>query len=60
MSLAVLAFSLAIVFVIVWRLGLLDELSRLTGGGRVPRDPDEERRLEVFKDFFSGDPKSDE
>ena len=58
--LAILALSLAVAFLIFWRLGLLDELSRLLNGDAPRHDPEEERRLEVFKDFFSGETEPDE
>ena len=65
--LAIVALSLAIIFFVLLRLGILDQLpERLRSGlqRRIPRrigkDTEEERRLEVFKDFFDGDSKPKE
>jgi len=65
--LAIVALSLAVVFFVLLRLGILDHLPERLGGGlqrRIPRrigkDTEEERRLEVFKDFFEGDSKPEE
>lgn len=65
--LPIIALSLAIIFFVLLRLGILDQLpERLRTGlqRRIPRrigkDTEEERRLEVFKDFFDGDSKPKE
>ena len=56
MILAFVGISLAILFFILYRSGFLEELPRILGGDRpYPPDPEEERRLEVYKDFFEGD-----
>ena len=57
--LALLALSLAVLFFILYRSGVLEELADYLGGpegGRsYRRDPEEERRLEVYKEFFEED-----
>ncbi|MFQ5922283.1 MAG: hypothetical protein ACE5M4_05520 [Anaerolineales bacterium] len=57
--LALLGLSLAVLFFILYRSGILEELPRILGrapGDRPYRhDPEEERRLEVYKDFFEDD-----
>jgi hypothetical protein len=65
--LPIVTLSLAIIFFVLLRLGILDQLpERLRSGlqRRIPRrigkDTEEERRLEVFKDFFDGDSKPKE
>jgi hypothetical protein len=65
--LPIVTLSLAIMFFVLLRLGILDQLpERLRSGlqRRIPRrigkDTEEERRLEVFKDFFDGDSKPKE
>ncbi|MGH2621569.1 MAG: hypothetical protein ACRDHG_13535 [Anaerolineales bacterium] len=65
--LAIVALSLVAVFFVLVRLGILDQLPQRLGRElqrrplrRIGKDTEEERRLEVFKDFFEGDSKSDE
>jgi hypothetical protein len=65
--LPILALSLAVVFFILLRQGLLDELPQRLGrairSGRrrsSRSSPDEERRLEVFKDFIEGDSNTEQ
>ncbi|MEE9217228.1 MAG: hypothetical protein V3U32_07315 [Anaerolineales bacterium] len=57
--LAFIGLSLAVLFIVLYRSGILEELPRLLSGnpedGPVQYDPEEERRLEVFKDFFEDD-----
>lgn len=59
MVLAFVGLSLAVLFFILYRSGILEELPRIFG--RAPGDPpytpdpEEERRLEVYKDFFEED-----
>lgn len=55
-----LALALVIVFLVALRLGWLDQLPQLLGRRAKPPDPDETRRLEVFREFMDGDPKADE
>lgn len=52
--------TLVVVFLIAVRYGVLDQLPRLFGRRTKPPDPEEARRLEVFREFMDGDPKSDE
>ena len=53
---ALVGLSLAVLFFILYRSGILEELPRLLRGGRGDApyrpDPEEERRLEDYKDFF--------
>lgn len=58
--LAFFAVGLVILFFVALRLGLLDELPQMLG--RQPRqpDPDEARRLEVFRDYIDTDAETDE
>jgi hypothetical protein len=65
--LAIVALSLAVVFFVLLRLGILDQLPQRLRSGlqrrtprRIGKDTEEERRLEVFKDFFEGDSKPKE
>ncbi len=59
MIIAFIGISLAVIFFVLYRSGILEELPRILSGnpedGPVQYDPEEERRLEVFKDFFEGD-----
>ncbi len=59
MIIAFLGLSLAVLFFVLYRSGILDDLPRILGGTpgdeSYPPDPEEERRLEVYKDFFEGD-----
>lgn len=59
MIIAFIGLSLAVLFFVLYRSGILEDLPRLLSGnpedGPVPHDPEEERRLEVFKDFFDSD-----
>ncbi len=63
MILAFVALSLAVLFFVLYRSGILDELPRILGRAPGDRpytpDPEEERRLEVYKDFFEGDTEND-
>ena len=56
---AFIGLSLAVLFFILYRSGILEELPGLLGRGPGDRpyrpDPEEERRLEVYKDFFEDD-----
>lgn len=60
---AFVGLSLAVLFFILYRSGILEELPRLLRGapGDAPYrpDPEEERRLEVYKDFFEDDSEKD-
>jgi len=60
---AFLGLSLAVLFFVLYRSGILEDLPRIIGGdsedGPLPHDPEEERRLEVYKDFFEGDSDSE-
>ncbi len=70
--LAVVALTMAALFFILLRMGILDELPNLLGRQRSsPRrevrrmlrsrpDVEEARRLEVFKDFLEGDGETEE
>ena len=57
--LAFLGLSLAVLFFVLYRSGILEDLPGLFGGDPGDRpyrqDPEEERRLEVFKNFFEDD-----
>ena len=62
--LPIVALSLVVVFFVLLRQGILDQLPQRISRGlqrRIPRrtgkNTEEERRLEVFKDFFEGDSK---
>ena len=65
--LPIFALSLVAVFFVLLRLGVLDQLPQRLGRAvqrrnprRIGKDTEEERRLEVFKDFFEGDSKPKE
>lgn len=65
--LAIIALSLAVFFFALLRLGILDQLPLVVGRGTRRRklralsnDPQEERRLKIFKDFFEEDSTPDE
>ena len=65
--LAIIALSLAVFFFVLLRLGILDQLSQVLRRGPSRRelrglsnDPQEERRLEIFKDFLEEDSTPDE
>lgn len=72
MLLAVVALTMAALFFILLRMGILDELPNLLGRQRSsPRrevrrmlrsrpDVEEARRLEVFKDFLEEDGETEE
>ncbi|MFV2045049.1 MAG: hypothetical protein ACC700_17660 [Anaerolineales bacterium] len=59
MIIAFLGLSLAVLFFVLYRSGILEDLPRILSGTpddeSYPPDPEEERRLEVYKDFFEGD-----
>ena len=61
--LGILTISLAVLFFILYRTGVLEDLADSFGGpeGRrsYPSDPEEERRLEVYKEFFEDDSEND-
>ncbi len=63
MIIAFVGLSLAVLFFVLYRSGILEELPRILSGspedGPIEYDPEEERRLEVFKDFFEGDSDSE-
>jgi hypothetical protein len=56
---AFVGISLAVLFFILYRSGILEELPGILGRSpddrQYPPDPEEERRLEVYKDFFEDD-----
>ena len=61
------ALSLAVVFFALVRLGILDQLPQVLRRGpsrrelrSLSKDPQEERRLEIFKDFFEEDSTPDD
>jgi hypothetical protein len=60
---AFIGLSLAVLFFVLYRSGILEELPRILSGnpedGPIEYDPEEERRLEVFKDFFEEDSDSE-
>ena len=59
--LAFLAIAVVLIFFVLLRLGVLDQLPELLGRpGSKRRDPEEERRLEVFKDFIDSDSESED
>jgi len=65
--LPIIALGLVAVFFVLLRLGILEQLPQRLGRAlrprplrRIGKDTEEERRLEVFKDFFEGDSKSEE
>lgn len=58
--LAFFALGLVVLFLVALRLGVLDQLPALFGRRPGPRDPEEARRLEVFRDFIDGDPEGEE
>ncbi|MFQ5943792.1 MAG: hypothetical protein ACE5JF_09580 [Anaerolineales bacterium] len=57
MIIAFVGLSLAVLFFVLYRSGILEELPRILSGEDRPYEPDpeEERRLEVYKDFFEDD-----
>jgi hypothetical protein len=59
MILGFLGLSLAVLFFVLYRSGILEDLPGILGGDPDDRpyrpDPEEERRLEVYKDFFEDD-----
>jgi hypothetical protein len=58
---AFVAIGIIVLFFVLLRLGVLDQLPELLGRRRIrPADPEEARRLEIFKDFIESDPESDE
>jgi hypothetical protein len=58
--LAFVAVGIIVLFFVLLRLGVLDQLPELLGGSPTTRsDPEEERRLEVFKDFIDSDSDSE-
>ena len=63
MIIAFIGLSLAVLFFILYRSGILEELPSILSGnpedGPIEYDPEEERRLEVFKDFFEEDSDSE-
>ncbi len=63
MIIAFIGLSLAVLFFVLYRSGILEELPRILSrspeDGPVQHDPEEERRLEVFKDFFEEDSDSE-
>lgn len=59
--LAFFAIGVVVLFFVLLRLGVLDQLPDLLGRRRSDqRDPEEARRLEVFKDFIDSEPEQDE
>lgn len=58
--LAFFALGLVVLFFVALRLGVLDQLPALFGRRPAPRDPEETRRLEVFRDFIEGDAEEEE
>ncbi len=60
---AFLGLSLAVLFFVLYRSGILEDLPNILGGDPDDRphrhDPEEERRLEVYKDFFEDDSDND-
>jgi len=61
------ALSLAVIFFVLLRLGILARLPEILTKGprrrsprRLSKSTEEERRLEIFKDFFDGDSKPGE
>jgi len=65
--LPIVALSLVAVFFVLLRRGILDQLPQRLSRSlqrrtprRIGKDTEEERRLEVFKDFFDGDSKPEE
>ena len=63
MILAFVGLSLAVLFFVLYRTGILEELPHILRGEPGDRpyrpDPEEERRLEVYKDFFEEDSDSE-
>ena len=63
MIIAFIGLSLAVLFFVLYRSGILEELPRILSrspeDGPVQHDPEEERRLEVFKEFFEEDSNSE-
>ncbi len=69
--LALVGITLTVIFILLWRSGVLDDLPEILGQ-RPPRadipeqiedstyDSDKDRRLHVFKDYFEGDPDEDQ
>lgn len=60
MMLAFFAFGVVVVFLAALRLGLLDDLPALFGRRPTPPDPEEARRLEVFRQYMDADSEADE
>ncbi len=60
MMLAFLAFGLVVIFLAALRMGLLDELPVLFGRRPAASDPEEARRLEVFRQYIESDSDPDE
>ncbi len=68
--LALVGITLTLIFILLWRSGVLDDLPEILGQ-RPPRedvpeqikdsnyDSDKDRRLDVFKDYFEGEPDED-
>lgn len=60
MTLAIFTLVLVILFFVALRQGLLDELPRLFGRRAKPEDPDQTRRLEIFRQYIDPDSENDE
>lgn len=58
--LALFAIGLVVVFFIALRLGMLDRLPAMFGRRPDSQDPEQARRLEVFRDYIDGEPKDEE
>jgi hypothetical protein len=69
--LALVGLTLAVVFIVLWRTGVLDDLPEILGNrppkGRVPEqiensdyDPDKDRRLDIFKNYLEGESSEEE
>ena len=60
---AFIGISLAVLFFVLYRSGILEDLPGILSGnpedGPIRHDPEEERRLEVFKEFFEDDSDSE-
>lgn len=69
--LALVALTLALIFVLLWRTGFLDDLAEILRGTPPPEeapeqiedtsyDPDKDRRLDVFKNYLEGESNEEE
>jgi hypothetical protein len=69
--LALVGITLTLIFILLWRTGVLDDLPEILGRRSPPEDapeqiedstydPDKDRRLDIFKDYFESETGEDE